>query len=126
MSSENIAVLRSGFEAYSRGEEFAEMFDPDVVWNPADEAPMQGVDAVRSYMERWESEWERLDTVPEEFTDADDKVIVTVHFSGRGRTSGIEVDARLFEVYTLRDGKVTRMDEYTDRSDALEAAGLGE
>jgi hypothetical protein len=51
-------------------------------------------------------------------------VLVTVHFSGRGRETGIEVDARLYEVYTLDRGKVVRMDEFTERSEALRAAGL--
>ena len=41
-------------------------------------------------------------------------------------SSGAEVEGRHFEVYTLRDGKVLRVDEYTDRAEALEAAGLRE
>jgi ketosteroid isomerase-like protein len=36
------------------------------------------------------------------------------------------VDARYYEVYTLRDGKVSRVDEYSERDEALEAAGLSE
>ena len=53
-------------------------------------------------------------------------MFVTVRFRGRGRASGIEIDARLYEVYTLRDGKVLRIDEYEHRAEALEAAGLSE
>ena len=40
--------------------------------------------------------------------------------------SGIEVDAVFHEVYTLRDGKIVRYDEFTERSEALEAAGPSE
>ena len=47
----------------------------------------------------------------EEFIDAGDRVLVTAHHRGRGRGSGIEVDTRLYSVYTLRDGKVVRVDE---------------
>jgi ketosteroid isomerase-like protein len=38
----------------------------------------------------------------------------------------MEVDQRFFQVYTVRDGKIRRMDEYVDRARALEAAGLPE
>jgi ketosteroid isomerase-like protein len=44
----------------------------------------------------------------------------------RGRGTGIEIDARLYSVYAVRDGEVARMDEYATRAGALEAVGLRE
>jgi ketosteroid isomerase-like protein len=55
-----------------------------------------------------------------------DRVFLAARFHARGRASGVEVDTRLYEVYTLRDGKVLRIDEYEHRADAVEAAGLSE
>ncbi len=60
------------------------------------------------------------------FVDIDDRVVVTVRLRGRGRGSGVEVDARFYDVFTLRDGKIVRMDQFTERSEALGAAGLPE
>jgi ketosteroid isomerase-like protein len=51
---------------------------------------------------------------------------VTVHYSGRGRGSGVPFDDRLFDVYTLREGKIIHKREFRDRSSALQAAGLRE
>ena len=99
---------------------------PDVVWNPADEPPQHGPQAVAEYMARWEREWQDLHTSAEGFVGAGDRVLVTVRFSGRGRLSGAQVEARTYEVYTVRDAQIIRMDEFTDRSAALEAAGLSE
>jgi ketosteroid isomerase-like protein len=62
----------------------------------------------------------------EEFIGAGERVLVTAHHRGRGLGSGIEVDARFYLLYTLRDGKVVRQDEYAERAEALEAAGLRE
>jgi ketosteroid isomerase-like protein len=53
-------------------------------------------------------------------------VVAAVRMRARGRASGIPVDARFYDVYTLRQGKIVRMDQFTRRSEALEAAGLRE
>jgi ketosteroid isomerase-like protein len=58
------------------------------------------------------------------FIDAGDHVVVTVHESGRGQGSGIEIDGRYFNVLTVRNGKIVRKVKFTQHSDALEAAGL--
>ena len=47
-----------------------------------------------------------IEATAEEFIDAGDRVVVSAYFKGRGRGSGIEVAARFYDVYTLRDGKV--------------------
>ena len=58
--------------------------------------------------------------------DAGDRVVVTARHRGRGRESGVSVDARFYEIYSLRDGKIVRVDEFAERIEALEAAGLRE
>jgi len=74
--------------------------------------------------ERWDGTWDELETVPEEFIDAGQRVLVTVYYSARGRGSGIRYEERLFDVYTFSDGKCVRKQEFRERSEALEAAGL--
>src|SRR5688500_4075488 len=112
MSQENVEIVRRAFADYAREgvQPDRGYLAPDVVWNPADEPPQHGEGAVLAYMERWEGEWEDLKTIPEDFADAGERVLVTVHFSGRGRLSGVEVETRTYEVYTLSDGKIVRMD----------------
>jgi ketosteroid isomerase-like protein len=130
MSQENVEVVRRAFayEVYGVGDraEAEAIFDPNVVMNPTDERPSYGFDAMRSDMERWASAFDELELTAEEFIDAGDRVLVTAYHRGRGRGSGVEVDTRFYELYTLRDGKVVRVDEFTDRPEALEASGLSE
>ena len=95
--------------------------DPAIVWNPVEESSARGHDAVRASTSRWKSEWNDYELIPEEFADMGDRVVVTVRFRARGRGSGIEVDARLYDVFTLRDGKIVRMDQFAERSEALQA-----
>lgn len=128
MSQENIEIVGRAFDAYTSGDfdEALAALDPDVVYKPAQEAPVTGHDAVRASWERWEGDWEEVEMTSEEVVDAGDQVIQTILFRGRGRGSGIEVEGRFFQVYTIRDGKTVRWEEFSDRSDALNAAGLSE
>jgi ketosteroid isomerase-like protein len=128
MSQENVEVVRRCFDDYLRGapDEALAWLAPDVVWEVGQELPARGPDAVRDLWERWESDWEGLEMAREEFIDVGDQVVVTVHYSGRGRGSGVPFDDRLFDVYTLREGKIIRKREFRDRSAALAAAGADE
>jgi ketosteroid isomerase-like protein len=124
MSRQNVEIVRSFLiDDFDEALRYA---DPDIVWNPVEESSAQGHDAVRASTARWKSEWDDYELIPEEFADAGDHVVVTVRFRARGRGSGIEVDARLYDVFTLRDRKIVRMDQFTEQSEALEAAGLPE
>jgi ketosteroid isomerase-like protein len=129
MSQENVEVVRRAweYEMFGRGgEEAAAHFASDVVMNPVEEAPSYGRAAIRDNIQRFASAWDDLQMTAEQFIDAGDRVFVAAHFRGRGRASGITVETRLYEVYTLRDHKVVRVDEYTERSEALKAVGLRE
>jgi ketosteroid isomerase-like protein len=130
MSQENVEIVRRAFayEYYGVGDraEAEAILDPHVVMNPIDDSPSHGPDQMRSDWERWASAFDDLRVTLEEIIDAGDQVVVVAHHEGRGQASGVKVDARFYEVYTLREGKVSRVDEYTERADALEAAGLEE
>ena len=124
MSEENVEIVRR-FLVVDLDELWAYV-DPGIVWNPVEESSARGPEAVRSSTERWKSEWDDYELTPEEFIDMGDRVVATIRFRARGRGSGAEVDARLYDVFTLRDGKIIRMDQFTEQSEALAAAGLRE
>jgi hypothetical protein len=43
-----------------------------------------------------------------------------------GRGSGVKLDRQDAAVYTLREGKIARLDYYNNRDEALQAVGLRE
>ena len=126
MSVENMDLVRRFFDTYCRGDYDGSLacLDPDVVYEVAQEAPARGLPAVRAIWERWESSFDDLETVPEEFIDAGEHVVVRVHYKGRGRGSGVEFDQLSYDVCTVRDGLVVRKREFAERSEALLAVGL--
>jgi ketosteroid isomerase-like protein len=128
MSQENVELVRMVTEAFVRDDidEALRHCHPDVVYRPAQEAPATGIAAVRAALERWADGVERRKLVAEELRDAGDRVLLTIRFQGRGRSSGVEVSSRFYELFTVRDLRIIRWEEFTDRLPALEAAGLSE
>ena len=55
-----------------------------------------------------------------------DRVVGIVEQRGRARFTGLPVNMRFGQVFTLRDGKQVRMEMYADPDEALKAAGLEE
>jgi ketosteroid isomerase-like protein len=55
-----------------------------------------------------------------------DHVFAVVALVGKGKDSDIRMDARFFDVVTLRDSLIARIEEYSSRTEAIEAAGLRE
>jgi uncharacterized protein len=133
MSEQNVEIVRRMYEQTARGhpEVLYECFDPDVEWDTsATDLPEAGVyrghEGVKEYRRRFWGAWETPRNEPEEFIDAGDSVVVIARMGGRGKGSGIDVEQRFAMVWTLSEGKVTRVAVYQDRSEALAAAGLRE
>src|ERR687898_409896 len=103
MTQENVEVVRRFL--LLEVDEALTYVDPDIVWNPAEEPATQGHDAVRASLVRWKSEWDDYELLPEEFEHMGDRVVAAVRVRGRGRGSGVQVDARFYEVYTLRKAR---------------------
>jgi ketosteroid isomerase-like protein len=99
---------------------------PEAEWNPAfSGATYRGqLGLARGWDELLEAaESYSLELL--EVTELDeDRVLAVFGPSLEGRGSGIQVNAAMFAVVTLQGGLIARLDEYTDRRDALEAAGL--
>jgi ketosteroid isomerase-like protein len=56
----------------------------------------------------------------------DNFLLVTVQYTGHGSGSGVPVSQQVFQVLETRRGLVIKIEDFTDRSEALEAAGLRE
>ncbi len=69
-------------------------------------------------------EFDEWELEVEELFGSGDRVVSMVRQRGRGASSGAEVGVDFAQLVTLRAGKIVRINNYLDRSKALEAAGL--
>jgi ketosteroid isomerase-like protein len=132
MSQENVEILRRAYDAFNRGDLdmlASEFYDPQVEWQTSREDPdaatHRGREAVRRYFDQWLESFEGLHADVEQYIDArNDRVFTWVRWTVRGRESGIDTEWWLAIVSTLRGGRILRVEEYFDRAEGLEAAGL--
>ena len=104
--------LRRVYEAFNARDIDAavSLMHDDVDWpNGWEGGRIQGRDAVRDY---WTRQFESIQSnvEPLEFTEAGDRVAVTVHQVIRDLDGTVASDGRVSHVFTLRDGLVARMD----------------
>ncbi len=104
-----------------------EFIHEDVEYLPVEESgAVRRHDGMRRYLERWLDAWDEWRIAPTEFRESGEDVFVALALNGRGRDSGVEVAMELWAVWHVREGMGARIEEYTDRTEALEAAGLRE
>lgn len=132
MSEANVEIVRRGLAAFNseRWGASVEMMHPDVEWHDAPGLPGGGVHRGRErVIAQWRDVTEALEGFfarPERFFDAGDQVVVFLRTGGRGSASGIDVDREIAQVFTIREGLITKVVGYDDRAEALAALGLSE
>jgi ketosteroid isomerase-like protein len=107
-------------------EVFRNTLHPRVEWYPFEDnhTPSHGIEGAMRIRNGWLDAWEEMQVELEQLVDNDDCVVASVHVTGRGKSSGVEVDVRLHLLFKVRDRKVAYVFEHTDRAAALKAAGL--
>ena len=119
MSAVDAETVRRGIDAYNRGdiEAMLELVDRDVTLVPVrallEGGEYRGHDGVRRYFSDMEEDWSSRQIEIDEIRGM---------FAATGR-SGNEVRYPLAWHSTYRDGKLLRMQAYSDRDAALRALG---
>jgi ketosteroid isomerase-like protein len=132
MSSTNLDLVRSIYTANERGDySSAEWADPNIEYVVADgpePATWKGRTEMARGMGQMLGAWEEARTKVDGYRELDDeRMLVLLHHGGRGKTSGLELDAlstRGADIVYVRDGKVTKVVKYFDRERALADLGL--
>ena len=130
MSEENVDKAREFVDAYNRRDFDAAVrwFDPEVAWVlPARQSSDSccGPEEIMGFWNQIDESMEELRLVPQEWVDAGDRVATRLRHHGRGRGSGLEIDAELYhQVITFEDGAMVRIEYFAAWEEALAAAGV--
>jgi len=129
--SENVELVRRGYEAWNRGdvEGVLAFLDPEIDWRGYSHVPESGTlagrDQVRAWLERFLEAWEELEIEPTDLIEAGDRVVALVRFRALGKESKIRVEGGVdAHVWTVRDGNIVAVELYQGTREALAAVGL--
>ena len=130
--SANLDLVRSIYSAWERGDySSAEWAHPDIEYVQVDGPTPDRSTGVAEMGRRWGdflSAWHGWSTEAVEYREVDqDRVFVLTHFSGRGRTSGLELGktwANGASLFHIHGGEVTKLVLYLDADRALADLGL--
>jgi ketosteroid isomerase-like protein len=132
MSAERLGALaRRWSQAFNRRDiqALAELTSEDFEFVPylgslIEADVYRGLDGLRRYFEDARAAWEDLRVRQAEVREVDGRTISFGELRGKGRASGLEVQVALTWVGDWKDGKLARLVTYTDKDEALRAAGL--
>ena len=119
----NVDVIREMLADYLRGDYEAALpaFAHDVEVITSLER-FRGREGVVEEAKRWEEMWSDYRFAVEDLVASGDRVVLLYHQVGRAKESGVEVEERAAWVYTVREGKIARVEMFQEREAALRAA----
>jgi ketosteroid isomerase-like protein len=134
MSQENVELFRRGAEAWRRGDldELLTLYDPEAeldfvrfeAW--LERTVFRGRAAIRAFFEQWLEAFADYRYEVERYVDAGERVLALCSQSGAGPGSTGVAMMRLAQIATFKDGYIVRMENFSNRDEALQAVGLSE
>jgi ketosteroid isomerase-like protein len=133
MSQEQVNELRRALDAFNRRDKaaFLALCQPDIENVPPRDWPeseiTEGREAVWDFLVTNTDPWEDSPLEYAELIDPGNDVLAAeIQGEMRGTASGADVHWRFWQVATFREGKVDHLRWFSDRAEALEAAGQSE
>jgi ketosteroid isomerase-like protein len=131
MSRENVDLVQQAFAAYFRGDELAlrELADADitVTTRPTqpDVADHHGFDGLTAVLGEWAEAWDEYTFEILDVRDAGDVVIATARQGGKGKRSGLPIHDEVTFAFSLRSGRIARLQMFGSEQEALAALEKG-
>jgi ketosteroid isomerase-like protein len=127
----NPAPIWALFEAFQSRDEAAlrRSLHPDVEISDPERTgagPIRGHDEFVKFVQEWIETWDEYELTLESPIVIGDTLVALVRYRGTAPGSRMPIDQRGALVLGVRDGLVAFLRPYTDRAEALEAAGLPE
>jgi ketosteroid isomerase-like protein len=122
-------VLRRTYEALARRDlvvldELADPnFEMDLTERVLNPATYHGAEGLLRFLGEVDELWASMDIDVERVIERGDEVLAVLLVTLTGRGSGVEMESRIAQRWTLRDGKLLRMKLYGDADAAVAQFG---
>ena len=126
MSDANIEIVGRLIDAWNRRDldGALEAMHPNCEVRPVEaRETLRGHDGVAAAFRDWFEAFEEFTIEPEDFIANGDRVLVPMRQRARGKGSGLALEERFYQLFTLREGMVFRFEEYSEEAAARTALG---
>lgn len=129
----NTEIVKSLYDAFASGDVPAALdtFDAGIEWREAeglryaDGNPYIGAQAIAAgVFQRLAGDFDNFTVAPANIIDAGDVVVAEGRYRGIVKDTGKRVDAQFAHVWSLKNGKIVRFQQYTDTKQWAEAAAV--
>src|SRR2546425_3586717 len=128
IGQKNLETVMIDFFGALRGGDFgaaAGLLDPEIAWQGLrEEWVCHGREEVLETFRSGLEQRREVDAL--EFTRGGDQVVLGARGPSMTEVGGEPLGGQIFNVSTLRDGRIVRIDDYRGRNEALAAAGVDE
>jgi ketosteroid isomerase-like protein len=127
---ERLELIQRVYRTFNEGEFDLSVVHPEicVVQDAAivgTAGEFHGYEGARRAWEELREGFDPLSFEPEKIDELDDgRMLVRCRWVGRGTTSGIEMDAPVWHLWSFRDELLSRLEVYGSKREALAAAGV--
>jgi ketosteroid isomerase-like protein len=126
VSRENVEWVRETYRLLRRGDprHVLARVASDATWHPAKETPRRTADNGQELAQRlvWRATVHRLRAT--ELIDLGDRVLITLVGRRMQYLGAPWWGRRVYQIVTLREGRIARLEDFRRRDEALEAAGV--
>ena len=131
MSKENVERFHHALRQwYDRQQIGSDLLAEDVEWvnphNAVERGTRRGIGGFNQGIARVADAWVDVRFETERVIDCGEDVVALGVVRGQSRGTGIDLERPHGEIWTFRDGKVTRLRWFHSHHDTLAAAGLSE
>ena len=130
---DNVRLLKDLYEAFGRGDipTVLGSMSPDIRWHMAESNPYMpsggawfGPEAVlNNIFMKLGTEWDGFTVHTTSFHGGADSVIVEARYTGTYKATGKTIDAQVCHVWEVKDGKLTRFQQYLDTAKMQDVMG---
>jgi ketosteroid isomerase-like protein len=129
---DNVEFMRNLYGAFATGDipQVLGSMSEDIEWFEAEGnpwnvgrpfvGPQEVIDGVFA---RIGSEFEGFEVVPDRFLGDGDNVVMIGRYRGKGTATGKLLDAQVVHIWTVRDGKVARFEQFVDTRQLADVLG---
>jgi ketosteroid isomerase-like protein len=121
-------IVRQVAERWNAGDidGLLELYADDLVVHTGEHwpesGPVQGKEAFRESIDEWLSVWQSIAIETDHVETHGDRVVAHGAWKSTGRMSGVEGAMPIHIVFTVRDGRIARLEWFPDHERAVAAA----